>query len=200
MKKYLISILFIILFCPPAAAGKTGEVEALLKERIDKVLLILKNKTLDKSQRNKAILEIVDPMFDFELMAKLSLGKKHWPSLNNEERIEYSDLFIKRMKESYLEKMDLYTDEDMLYDKATQEGSKVHMRTYLAGKDNKLEMLYKFYNSKGQWKVYDVEIEGVSIIQTYRSQFDGVLKDGTVKDLIAKLRKPGEFSSVDVKK
>lgn len=191
---------FLIVFCPPAAAGKTSDVEVLLKEKIDKVLVLLKNKEMDKSKRNSAIIDVVEPMFDFQLMAKLSLGKKYWPSLSKDEKSEYSDLFIKRMKESYLEKMDLYTDEDMLYDKAEEVGSKVHMRTYLASKDDKLEMIYKFYKSEESWKVYDVEIEGVSIIQTYRSQFDGVLRDGTVKDLIAKLRKPGEFSSVDVKK
>ena len=200
MKKILYAILFLVIFCPPAAAGKTGDVEILLKEKIDKVLIVLRDKKNDKEKRNKNILEIVDPIFDFELMAKLSLGKKHWPSLNSNERNEYLDLFIKRMKESYLEKLDLYEDEDMLYDKPMEVGSKVHMKTYLASKENKLEMLYKFYQSGKSWKVYDVEIEGVSIIQTYRSQFDGVLRDGTVQDLIAKLKRPGEFNGVDVKK
>ncbi|MDH3976241.1 MAG: ABC transporter substrate-binding protein [Deltaproteobacteria bacterium] len=198
MKKLVYCILFLIVFCPPAAAGKTGDVEILLKEKIDKVLDLLRDKNLDKKQRNEGILEIVDPMFDFKLMAKLSLGKKHWPGLNKDEKNEYLELFVKRMKESYLEKMDLYTDEDMVYDEAKAVGKKVHMKTYLASRDNKLEMLYKFYRSGERWKVYDVEIEGVSIIQTYRSQFDGVLRDGTVADLIAKLKKPGEFSSVEV--
>jgi len=200
MKKILYAIFFLVIFCPPAAAGKTGDVEILLKEKIDKVLLVLRDKKIDKVKRNKNILEIVDPIFDFELMAKLSLGKKHWPGLNGNERNEYLELFIKRMKESYLEKLDLYEDEDMLYDEPKAVGSKVHMKTYLASKDNKLEMLYKFYQSGNSWKVYDVEIEGVSIIQTYRSQFDGVLRDGTVQDLIAKLKRPGEFNGIEVKK
>ena len=200
MKGLIYSILFILIFSPPAAAGRTAEVETLLKEKIDKVLLILNEKELAKAERNDSILELINPIFDFKLMAKLSLGKKHWPGLPKEKRGEYSKLFIKKMQDSYLEKLDLFTDETVIYDVPIEKGKKVHMKTYLDSKDSRLEMLYKFYKSRKGWLIYDLEIEGVSTVQTYRSQFDGVLRDGSIDDLIAKLKKPGKISTGDAKK
>ena len=200
MKGLIYSILFILIFSPPAAAGRTAEVETLLKEKIDKVLLILNEKELAKAERNDSILALINPIFDFKLMAKLSLGKKHWPGLPKEKRGEYSKLFIKKMQDSYLEKLDLFTDETVIYDVPIEKGKKVHMKTYLDSKDSRLEMLYKFYKSRKGWLIYDLEIEGVSTVQTYRSQFDGVLRDGSIDDLIAKLKKPGKISTGDAKK
>lgn len=194
MKGLIYSILFVLVFSPPAAAGKTAEVETLLREKIDKVLVILNDKERSKSERDDSILEVVTPVFDFQLMAKLSLGKKHWPGLTAEKKGEYSDVFIKKMQESYLEKLDLYEGEYMIYDPPLEKGKKVHMRTYLDLKDGRLEMLYKFYKSRKGWLIYDLEIEGVSTVQTYRSQFDGVLRDGSIDDLIAKLKRSRKFS------
>ena len=194
MKRLIYSILFILIFSPPAAAGKTAEVETLLKEKIDKVLIVLKDKKMDKAERDDSVLEIINPVFDYKLMAKLSLGKKHWPGLPAEKRGEYSDVFIKKMQDSYLEKLDLYNGEAMIYDSPIEKGKKVHMRTYLDLKDGRMEMLYKFYKSRKGWLIYDLEIEGVSTVQTYRSQFDGVLEDGSIDDLIAKLKRPRKFS------
>ena len=189
MKGLLYSLLFMLVFSPPAAAGKTAEVETLLKEKIDKVLVILKNKELARPERHDLILKVVSPVFDFQLMAKLSLGKKYWPGLGAEKRGEYSDIFIKKMQQSYLDKLDIYSGEDMIYDPPVVLGEKVHMRTYLDSKDSKLEIMYKFYKSSAGWLIYDLEVAGVSTVQTYRSQFDGVLRDGTIDDLIAKLKK-----------
>jgi len=189
MKGLLYSLLFMLVFSPPAAAGKTAEVETLLKEKIDQVLVILKNKELARPERHDKILKVVSPVFDFQLMAKLSLGKKYWPGLAAEKREEYSDVFIKKMQQSYLDKLDIYSGEDMIYDPPIVLGNKVHMRTYLDSKDSKLEIMYKFYKSSAGWLIYDLEVAGVSTVQTYRSQFDGVLRDGTIDDLIAKLKK-----------
>lgn len=194
MKGFIYSILFILVFSPPAAAGKTAEVETLLKEKIEKVLVILNDKKQAKAEQHDSILEVINPVFDYKLIAKLSLGKKHWPSLPAEKRGEYSDVFIKKMQESYLEKLELYDGEEMIYDPPIEKGKKVHMRTYLDLKDGRMEMLYKFYKSRKGWLIYDLEIEGVSTVQTYRSQFDGVLEDGSIDDLISKLKRPRKFS------
>ena len=88
-----------------------------------------------------------------------------------------------------MEKLDLYTDEKVSIDAVDQpEENRINVVTNLVSKDDKKEMIYKFYKNGPKWMVYDVEILGVSIVATYRSQFAGILKTGTVEDLLQKLR------------
>jgi phospholipid transport system substrate-binding protein len=77
---------------------------------------------------------------------------------------------------------------------------RVQLPTYLVSKGTRYSMLYKLYNKKNSWKIYDIEIQGVSIISTYRSQFDGVLKHGTIQDLLEKLKSQDEFRLNTVKR
>jgi phospholipid transport system substrate-binding protein len=67
---------------------------------------------------------------------------------------------------------------------------KIHTPTYLVSKDKKISILYKFYKAQKNWKIYDLEIQGVSIIRSYRSQFSSILESGTVDDLLLKLENP----------
>lgn len=192
--RYIFSSVFCLLFfAAPSMADEPGEVQALLKGKIDAVVVILQSKSIDKASRNEQIIEIITPIFDYQIMARLSLGKKHWPALSQMKRTTFSDLFITRFQESYLEKLDLFSDEKVLYAAPLVKGKKVHIPTTLISKDNRVEMVYKFYRAKVGWKIYDLEIGGVSVIQTYRSQFDGLLKDGTIDDLLEKLNTDGTF-------
>lgn len=192
--RHLFSMLFcILLFSTPVLANEEREVRELLVTRIDAVMTLLNDKNVDKELRNEQIIDIVAPIFGYQTMAKLSLGKKHWPKLSQEKRTQFSDLFIKRMQDSYLSKLDIYSDEEILYGEPQVKGKKVHMPSTLISKGNRIEVLYKLYRSAQGWKIYDVEIGGVSIIQTYRSQFDDVLSLGTIDDLLEKLKTDGHF-------
>lgn len=194
MRHLFPSILCMCLLAAPALADDPGEVRELLRGKIDAVVVLLQDKTADKARRDERILDIVSPIFDYPTMAKLSLGKKYWPTLSQARQTEFSDLFIKRLQESYLDKLDLYTDEEILYGEPQAEGKTIHMPTTLVSKDSRIGMLYKFYRTAQGWKIYDVEIGGVSVIQTYRSQFDGVLSAGTIDDLLDRLRTEGSFA------
>lgn len=192
--RYLLSaILCVFLFTGVGLCDDTGDVKALLTSNVDAVVELLQDKALDKPKRNEQIIAIITPLFDFNTMAKLSLGKKHWPALNEEQQDQFSDLFIQRLQGSYLDKLDIYTDEKVVYGEPVTNGTKIHMPTTLISNDSQIEMLYKFYRNSEGWKVYDVEIGGVSVIQTYRSQFDGVLQEGSVNDLLEKLKTDGVF-------
>jgi phospholipid transport system substrate-binding protein len=161
------------------------------------VISVLQKKELELEAKKKKIVEIVTPIFDFSLMAKLTLGRKYWPGLAKEKKERFTELFIKRLKESYLEKLTRFTyiDEKIIYNAPVQVDKKIHIPTELISKDNKISMLYKLYKSKQEWKIYDIEIEGVSIITTYRSQFDQVLSKGTIDDLLKKLEEPEDKQS-----
>lgn len=193
MRYLFVAIFCMSLFATPAFSAVPSEASALIESKIDAVMVLLQNKVLDKTDRNTQIIALVSPIFDYQTMAKLSLGKKHWPQLSQEKQDAFSDLFTKRLQSSFLEKLDIYTDEKVLYGKAESNGSKVQVPTTLISKDSRIEMLYKLYSTAAGWKVYDVEVGGVSVIQTYRSQFDGVLSEGSIDDLLEKLKTDGSF-------
>lgn len=194
-----ILIVLLMLFFTSSAplADEVKEIRAMTKEKVDIVINILKDKSLSKNEKKEGILETIDGLFDFSLMARLSLGKKHWKSLSKEKRKEFSELFVERLKLSYLEKLDLYTDEEVVVDEARMtKKNRVEVLTYLVTKDDKKEMIYKLYKTKKKgWMVYDVDVLGVSIVQTYRSQFSGVLKKETMEQLMERMRSAGELGA-----
>ncbi len=181
-------------FAPPALAGEESEVRKLTQEKIAIVIDVLRDKSIGKEEKKKRIVAAVDPLFDFRRMARLSLGKKHWSTMNKAQKKEFSRLFVQRLKESYLEKLDLYTDEEVVIEDAKRVKKRIHVLTRLVSKDGKKDMVYKFYKSKKGWKVYDVVILGVSVVQTYRSQFNGLLKKGSIENLLITLRTTGAIT------
>lgn len=188
MKKLIYSLIIMVTFSMPVLADDKKDVDAYVKKNVNAVISLLKSKEMDKKERDRRIIAIVEPFIDFEKMAKLSLGKKHWRSISKEKQQEYSMVFVKRLKESYLEKLNLYSNEDLVFHEPKQVKKKMHVLTSLDSKGSKVDMLYKLYESKKGWRVYDVEVLGVSIVQTYRSQFNGILKKGNIDDLLAKLK------------
>lgn len=203
MKNLIVAALFsigAILFVQPAAADEKSDVLKITSERIAKVIALLKNTALDKKERNERIVAVINPLFDFRRMARLSLGKKHWVKMTRAQKKEFSALFVKRLQESYLEKLELYTDEKVVIENAKQVKKRIHVLTRLVSKDDKKDMVYKFYKSKRGWRVYDVVILGVSVVQTYRSQFNGLLRKGTMEDILKRLRVTGGFKIPTPKK
>ena len=162
----LISILCFSFGATSLFADEVSEIRAMTKEKVDLVIRTLKDSSLSKEEKKQGILKTIDGLFDFSLMARLSLGKKHWKSLSKSGRKEFSKLFVERLKQSYLDKLDLYTDEEVVVDEAKMtKKNRVEVVTYLVSKDDKKEMTYKLYKTKKKgWMVYDVDVLGVSIV------------------------------------
>ena len=192
MKSLVYAVLSLLILSQTVIADDKSAAEEVLKSKLEAVISVLQKKEVEQETKKKEIIEIVTPIFDFSLMAKLTLGRKYWPGLTKEKKERFTELFVKRLKESYREKLTryTYTDEKILYNAPIQVKKKIHIPTDLISKDNKISMLYKLYKSKHNWKIYDIEIEGVSIIRTYRSQFTQVLSSGTIDDLLIKLEEP----------
>lgn len=183
----LLSLLLIIAL--PVSAEPKAEVEALLKSQVDAVLQILKQQEMPDAEKQEKIMAIIGPTFDFELMSRLTLGRANWMKLNAGEQKTFIDLFVARLKKTYLEKTSLYSDEDVIYRPAVMVGDKIHMSVAIVSGGKTVEIAYKFYAAGDQWKIYDVEVEGVSLVMSYRSQFNQILQRGTAKDLLDELRK-----------
>ena len=197
MYRTLISLFAVFFAAATLSADEVSEIRAMTKEKVDLVIRTLKDSSLSKEEKKQGILKTIDGLFDFSLMARLSLGKKHWKSLSKSGRKEFSKLFVERLKQSYLDKLDLYTDEEVVVDEAKMtKKNRVEVVTYLVSKGDKKEMTYKLYKTKKKgWMVYDVDVLGVSIVQTYRSQFSGILKKESLEQLMERLRSARKLGS-----
>ena len=183
--------LWFMLLGTTAFALQENEIGPVMRQKVDVVLGILNNEKLTQAQRNAEIEREMNPYFDFALMAKLSLGKAGWINATPAQRKEYVKLFERRIKDSYMSKIDLYKDETITIDNAKKVKNRIHLNSYIVEKGEKKEVLYKFYRSKKDgWLIYDVDVLGVSIIQSYRSQFSELLQNGSMEALLAKLREP----------
>ncbi len=173
-----------------AVVKNPNDPNELLRAKWDAVIKVLRTEDIDQKTKEKVIDKIISPIFDFTLMGKLALGRTHWPKLTNPQRKKFTKLFAKRLKDSYREKISLYTDEKALLNPAIRKKKAIFIPMQLMSKDKKIDMLYKLRKVDERWKIYDVEIQGVSIILTYRSQFNDILCKGTVKDILSQLEKP----------
>ena len=190
MKVLLYAVFSIILLSQAVTADDESAAEEFIKSNLDAVFSVLQKKDLSQQAKNSEVEEIVTPMFDFKLMGKLSLGKKYWPDLSPDQKERFTELFVERLRQSYLNRLTAYTDEKIIYESPVAVKKKVHIPTLLISKGKKISMLYKLYPTNNSWKIYDVEIEGVSIIRSYRSQFNEILQKGTFDELLQKMERP----------
>jgi phospholipid transport system substrate-binding protein len=182
-------VLCLLILGQPLMADDKRDAEEIVKRKLDAVFAVLQKKDLDQQAKKKEINEIVTPMFDFALMAKLTLGRKYWPDLPREKKEKFTQLYIELLKTSYLDKLALYTDEKIIFEPPAQVKKKVQIPTQLVSKDRRTSILYKLYKPADDWMVYDLEIQGVSIIRSYRSQFGEILESGTIDDLLLKMER-----------
>jgi len=189
-----ILLLIAIFYTTIAFATNINNVKTNFTLTTNKIIKIIQNKKLDLQTRNDKIIEMITPMFDFKLMAKLSLGKT-WKILNKQQQNEFVKLYVKRMKKSYSSKIDKYTNEKIVINDIQQiKKNRAILKTILITQDDKLEIIYKFYKPKKQrqnkndWLIYDVVIAGVSIVKTDKAQFKAVLKETSIEALLDKLR------------
>ncbi len=181
MKKIACLLLVALLLSHVAVADVEHEAEKLLKSSVDKELTI--------DQKKSKVIDITDPVFSFPLMAKLSLGKAHWSQFNSKQKSEFINLFSELFQNFYIEKLDFFSNETVVFHPATiVKGKKVQIPTALISKGTEYSMRYKMFKTKHGWKIYDIEVEGVSLLRSYRSQYHHSLKKGGIEGLLAKMR------------
>jgi len=189
MKKIVCLLLVLLLLSQTAVADVESEAAKLLKKSVDKIFTVLSDKELSIDQKKSKVIEITSPVFGFSLMAKLSLGKEHWSQFNAKQRTEFIDLFTDLFENFYIDKLDFFSNETVVFQPATiVKQNKVLIQTALISKGTQYSMLYKMFKTKNGWRIYDFEIEGVSILRSYRSQYHHFLKKGGIEGLLAKMR------------
>ena len=169
-----------------------------LRGGIDRVFKILRDPEMageaNAPQRRKAILAAAGNIFDFGEMAKRSLGQ-HWTERTPAERSEFVGLFTDLMRQSYISKVDQHGGAKMVYRGETVEGDHAAVRTAIplsTGSEMPLE--YRMHNADARWQVYDLSIDGISLVSNYRAQFNKVIRTDSYETLVAKL-KSHQFSA-----
>ncbi|MFA7571255.1 MAG: ABC transporter substrate-binding protein [Sulfurimonadaceae bacterium] len=192
--RYCNQILKALLACfivfNTAYALQEDKILSIMTDKINKATQILQNQHMDKNHKQKDIFDIFDAVFDYELMAKLSLGKQ-WNMLESQQQKLFTQSFEQRLKASYIDKLYLYTNQKIIVkDMIKPKDNRIEVIMHILGEKETFEVIYKFYkNGTSDWFIYDVNILGISIIQTYRNQFVGVLQKETFEELIQRLNK-----------
>ncbi|MGH7324712.1 MAG: MlaC/ttg2D family ABC transporter substrate-binding protein [Candidatus Rokuibacteriota bacterium] len=161
-----------------------------LRQHVDRVLKVLEDPAMKQAadRRAAAIRKIATEIFDFEEAAKRSLGP-HWQARTPAERQEFVGLLTDLLERSYIGKIDLYQGEKIVYAGDAVEGDQATVRTKIVSKQGtEIPINYRMHQKDGRWLVYDVSIEGVSLVANYRSQFNRIIQSGSWQDLVTRLR------------
>lgn len=166
-----------------------SNIKTEMSSKIENITTILQDKMLPLASKKEQIYLNIDSVFDYKTMSKISLGKK-WKRLSADEKNRFTTAFEAKLKNSYFEKLELYTDQKVRVKELEKiKATRIQLHSDIVGVEETYEVIYKFFKVKNSsdWLIYDVEITGVSIIQTYRKQFAEFLKSKSFDELLISL-------------
>ena len=188
----IVRMTFILCLIFPVSAFAGIPLETV-KGHVDKVLDVLRDPSLKAESAKKVkkdkIRAISEKMFDFTELSKRTLAS-NWSKFNPEQQKEFVELYTSLLEDAYANKIMAYTDEKIVFSKEVALTEKtVEVRSTVLRKNGDVPIYYRVIMKDGSWRVYDVVIEGVSLINNYRSQFREILADKPPESLLETLRK-----------
>lgn len=200
----VVSLLFLLfsllLPLPSRAGGPTDQVRAT----VEKVLTIVGNPGLkseaQKENRRTQLARIIIPRFDFAEMAKRSLGP-HWGRRTSEEQREFVRIFTGLLGTLYADRIESYAGQNVLYAREVEEANYAEVFTRIVTDNGREELSvnYKLHSIDREWKVYDLVIDNISLVNNYRSQFDRVIVRSSFEDLVEVLKQKQALDSEKVR-
>ena len=186
-----LAILLMSLMIFPFSASAQSPLETI-QTQVNKVLEMLRDPALKaesaKETREKKVWTLIDGVFDYTELSKRTLAQ-HWKTFTPEQQKEFTQLFGKLLGTVYMDRIMAYTNEKVVFSKATklsEDTTEVQSEVVTASKS--IPIHYRMISKEGSWKVYDVVVEGVSLVQNYRSQFRDILSKQSPQDLLKILR------------
>src|SRR5262245_37683233 len=166
---------------------------AQIKSTIDQVIQILTDPQLQgegrKQERRKRLREVIFVRFDFQEMAQRSLGA-HWQRRTPEEQTEFIKVFSDLLEQTYVDKIESYNNEKFIYTNERMDGPYADVSSKMRNsKGEEFSINYKLHRAGEDWRVYDLVIENVSLVNNYRSQFNRILNSSTYDELVIKLKR-----------
>ncbi len=195
----VISFVVMCLFLSPNVFA--GDITNSVKATIDEVIEIVTDDSLKSQEttRRQKLRDAIGKRFNYKQMVMRSL-KRDWNNRTPKEREDFQKLFKRLLENSYASKIESYSDEVINYKNEIVKGQYALVKTEIVRNDSTIEVDYKLIRDKGEWKVYDFVIEGVSMIHNYYSQFTKIIRkesfDALVERLSAKIE---EIESTDKK-
>jgi phospholipid transport system substrate-binding protein len=183
--------LFLLIF-GLAAPTQAGEPTEQMKLTIDKMIDILGDPALKDpakaEKRRKLLRDTASERFDWREMARRSLAK-HWQQRTDAEKREFVPLFTDLLEQAYMNRIENYSGNKVSYDgeKVKGEYSLVKVRIYTS-KQTDIPVVYRLRKKGSQWLIYDISIEGVSLVKNYRKQFDSVILSSSYEGLVEKIK------------
>jgi phospholipid transport system substrate-binding protein len=182
----------LLLLSTPSRA-RAGEPQEKVRETVDAVLAVLQDKSMqgeaNAEKRRAKMRQAVFQRFGFDEMAQRALGQ-YWPKRTPAEKKEFVSLFSDLLERSYITKIESYTGEQqVLYTKESIDKDFASVRTEIVvQRDANVEVVYQLLRRDGNWQVYDVVIEGVSLVNNYRTQFNNIISRESYEALVKKLK------------
>jgi len=198
-KNIIAALLATCLLTLSPAALRAGVPTEQVRQTADQVLSVLQDsrlKSADKQkERREQIRQIIGSRFDFGEMAKRSLGS-NWQKGNNDEQRQFVQLFTELLEKSYADQIESYDGEKIVYGRENVSQDQADVDTkILTKKGEQISINYKLRSAGNDWKVYDVVIENISLVNNFRSQFNRVLANASFAELLKKL----QSKSVEIK-
>jgi phospholipid transport system substrate-binding protein len=169
-----------------------GVPQQTIEAYVNKVLDVLREPASGESgkkAKEEKIWSIFDDIFDYTELSKRTLSR-NWKKFNGDQQKEFEDLFRKLLGDVYMDRILAYKDEKVLFHKESLiSDNKAEVQSKILTGTNEIPMDYRMIAKNDQWKVYDVIIEGVSMIKNYRSQFNSILSKKPPEALLKILRK-----------
>lgn len=192
-RKYIrlsVILLAMILLLPLEAFASSAK--DTVEAQINKMLARMQEssfKALSRDAKIDEIEKIIEEVFDFEELSRRTLGRD-WKKFTPEQQKEFIGLFQQVLQNVYADRILAYTSEKIEFGKETElKKGRVEVESYIITTDNKkVPLFYRVTDKSGEWKVYDVVIEGISMVKNYRGQFREILKTKKPEDLLQTLR------------
>lgn len=185
-------LLFPILLMFGGACAWAGVPSDQVRQTTDKILAVVQDQALlapgKAKDRQRKIMDVANERFDWKAMARSAMGL-HWRSLTDKQRKEFTALFIRLIEMNYMARVENYSGEKILYKGDTTDGKYGVVNVVIVTrKGTDIPVSYRVIKRGTQWLVYDVAIEGVSLVNNYRSQISAILDRSSYEDLVKQIR------------
>jgi len=187
-----------LLILSTAQSGLAATAQEQLKGAIDRVVSTLENPALKGDgkvvERRGAVRKIADEIFDFGEIARRALGR-YWQPLTETQRTEFVALFADLLERSYISKIELYGGEKIIYNGERVDGDLATVSTKIITKNGtEVPVDYRLFRRGENWMIYDVNVEGISLVSNYRTQFNKIIQTSGYNTLVDRMKtKQTEF-------